>query len=286
MTDPSAYSGKFIKVSEVKDAGGVLIVQLARSPVNAVHEEMWRELSSIFDKISRDGEVRAVVLGSNIPNFWCAGLDLVEATKTISKPPSGQDAAREGIPLRQHILDFQNAISSIENCRQPVIAAVHGLAIGLSVDILCTCDIRYAASDTKFSIKEVDVGMAADIGTLARFPKIVGNQSAARELALTARMFDANEAKDIGFVNKVVQGSLDEVMKAAVATAKLIASKSPMGTVGTKHILLHARDNSVRDNLEYTATWNALALQSADSRDAFAAFTTKKPPVYKPLPKL
>lgn len=92
--------------------------------------------------------------------------------------------------------------------------------------------------------QEVDVGLAADIGTLARFPKIVGNESAVRELAYTARNFDAREAEKIGFVSRVVEGSRDEVLVAALQVAKQIASKSPIPVTGTKHLLLHSRDHS------------------------------------------
>lgn len=66
-----------------------------------------------------------------------------------------QDASRKAILLRDHILEFQNAISAIEKCPQPVIGATHGVSFGLAVDILCACDIRYAASDTRFSVKVV-----------------------------------------------------------------------------------------------------------------------------------
>ncbi len=77
---------------------------------------------------------------------------------------------------------------------------------------MSACDIRYASKDARFSIKEVDVGLAADIGTLQRFPKIVGNDSLARELCYTAREFDAAEAKEIGFLSKVVDGGREEVV--------------------------------------------------------------------------
>ncbi|KAG8896850.1 hypothetical protein FRB99_008609 [Tulasnella sp. 403] len=246
---------------------------------------MWEELGSIFEQVNQDGDIRAVVLASNLPKFWTAGIDLVSALDEQLHSPA-HDVARKGVPLRQHILDFQNCITSIEKARQPVIAAVHGIALGLAVDILCACDIRYAASNATFSIKEVDVGMAADIGTLSRLPKIMGSESAVRELALTAREFDATEANQLGFVSKVVQGGRQQVIDAAVELAKVIASKSPVATFGTKHLLLHARDSSVKDSLEYTATWNSLMLQSKDTADAFAAFKTRKPPVFKAMPKL
>ncbi|KAG9090030.1 hypothetical protein FRC06_001245, partial [Ceratobasidium sp. 370] len=133
---------------------------------------------------------------------------------------------------------------------------------------------------------EVDVGLAADIGTLARLPKITGNESLLRELALTAREFGPAEAVQLGMVSRVVEGGRHEVIDAALATAKAIASKSPIATVGTKRVLLHARDHSVEENLEYTATWNQVMLQSTDTVEAFKAFQTKKAPRFKPLPKL
>ena len=89
----------------------------------------------------------------------------------------------------------------MEGCRQPVIFAAHGQVLGLGVDITCAADIRYASKDTSFCIKEVDVGLAADIGTLARLPKISGNTSLVAELALTVRPFGADEAKELGLVS-------------------------------------------------------------------------------------
>ena len=92
--------------------------------------------------------------------------------------------------------------------------------------------------------QEVDVGLAADIGTLARLPKVAGNQSLVRELAFTGRDFSAQEAAQAGFVSRLVKGGRDEVVKAALELASLIAKKSPIAVVGTKRVLLHARDHS------------------------------------------
>ncbi|KAG9050985.1 hypothetical protein FS837_000650 [Tulasnella sp. UAMH 9824] len=274
-------ANEYIKVSRVQEDEGVVLVQLARPPVNAFHQAMWEELGAIFDRLSGDGGVRAIVLSSNNPKIWTAGLDLT-ATGALSF--RDEDPARTSIPLRDHIIHFQNCITAIERCRQPVLAAVHGAAIGLGVDILCACDVRFASESAAFCIKEVDVGMAADIGTLSRFPKIVGNQSAVKELAFTGRTFDAKEAKELGFVSKVVDGGMEEVLAATVQVARIISTKSPIAIMGSKHLLNHARDNSVRNSLEYTATWNSLMLQANDTADAFAAFKGKKPPVFKPVP--
>ncbi len=114
-----------------------------------------------------------------------------------------------------------------EHCQKPVIGAAHGVCYGGAIDLLSTCDIRFTASDAVFSIKEVDVGLAADIGTLQRFPKVVGNESWARELALTARVFKPDEALRFGFVSRIVQGSRKEVVGeqrfAGIAMARSLA---------------------------------------------------------------
>ena len=88
------------------------------------------------------------------------------------------------------------------------------------------------------------MGLAADIGTLARLPKVAGNQSFVNELALTGRDFSAAEAERLGLVSRIVPGSRDEVVRAALDTAALIAQKSPIAVLGTKRVLQHSRDHT------------------------------------------
>jgi len=276
------YNARYFNIST--PAKNILLLEISRPPVNAFSEEAWEELQSIFEQISVDGDIRAVVLASSNPKIFTAGIDVGDLQRHSESP--FPDQSRKALGLQRHILRFQNAISSIEKCTQPVIAAINGVALGLAIDIASAADIRYASSDARFSIKEVDVGLAADIGTLARFPKITGNESLARELALTARMFDAKEASQIGFLSKVVDGGREEVIKAAVETASLIAQKSPLAVVGTKHLMLHSRDHSVQENLEYTATWNGAMLLGPDSQLSMQATKFKKPANFPPLTKL
>lgn len=112
-----------------------------------------------------------------------------------------------------------------------------------------------------FYFQEIDVGLAADIGTLARIPKITGNQSAVRELAYTARNFGPQEAEQLGFISRVIKGGRDEVINSALETAALIASKSPIAILGTKHLLLHARDHRWRDFLDNFLIWHSFRFQ-------------------------
>lgn len=238
-------------------------VQLARGPVNAFHAEFWKEYVAVFDNVREwYGDVRAVVLSSSLPKVFCAGIDFEDLLDLKNSPST--DPARTAVALRRHVLAFQAAISSPERCPVPVIAAIHGVAYGLAVDLIAGCDIRYAASNTMFSIKEVDVGLAPDIGTLARLRHISSNASLGAELAYTARTFSAEEAFRLGIVSRVVEGGMDEVVRESLDLAEEVARKSPIAVTGAKHLLMHARDHSVGENLEYTATWNAAMLQTED----------------------
>ena len=124
--------------------------------------------------------------------------------------------------------------------------------------MITACDIRFCSQDASFSVKEVDIGLAADVGTLQRLPKVVGNQSWVRDVCLTARTFDAKEALAQGLVSRIAsdkQTMLDEM----IALAKTIASKPPIATLGTKHILNYSRDHTVQECVFYFE-FNALIL--------------------------
>merc|ERR1712126_625574 len=188
-----------------------------------------------------------------------------------------EDNGRKALKLRKMILRLQRPFNLVAECPKPVIAAAHGGCIGGTIDLLSACDIRYASACSWYTIKEVDVGLAADLGTLQRFPKIIGNDSMARELALSARKFDAAEAKDIGFVSKVYQGK-DETLSNALSMAKLIAEKSPVAVQGTKVVMNYARDHTVAEGLVHIAEWNGPATVrrsyeiSSSSNDENASF--------------
>jgi delta(3,5)-delta(2,4)-dienoyl-CoA isomerase len=123
---------------------------------------------------------------------------------------------------------------------------MHGYSYGLAIDLSVAADIRLCAADTKFSVKEVDLGLAADIGTLSRLPKVVGSISWCKEVCLTARIFGAEEAHRVGLVSGVY-GSKEETVKKAIELAGSIAAKSPVAVQGTKDILNYSRDHTVSE---------------------------------------
>jgi enoyl-CoA hydratase len=161
-----------------------------------------------------------------------------------------------------------------------VLATIHNGCVGGGVDLISCTDMRYCSADAYFTIKEIDIGMVADVGTLQRLPKLIGNQGIVREMAFTGRKVLADEALRIGLVNQVFETR--EAMQAGVREmAALIASKSPLSVRGTKEMLNYSRDHSVADGLNYIATWNAAMLMSSDLTTAMMASMAKQTPQFK-----
>jgi len=163
-----------------------------------------------------------------------------------------------------------------------VICVLHGYAFGLALDISTCVDIRISSADAKFAVKEVDIGLAADIGTLSRLPKIVGNFGWIKEVALSARVFGAEEALKVGFVN-YVEDTKEKALEKAFDIARLLAEKSPVAVQGTKELLNHARDNKLADSLRYTGVWNSAAIQTSDVERAILSGLQKRKPTFEKL---
>ncbi|KAJ7242286.1 Delta2-dienoyl-CoA-isomerase [Mycena rebaudengoi] len=244
----------------------VLHVELSRKPVNALPAELFTEYGALLDRITQEGrDVRALVLSSALPKLFTAGIDIAE----LGSSEAAADAARKSLATYHHLKEFQHAIGAPERCPFPVIVAVHGLVVGLGVDIISACDIRYAAEGTQFTIKEVDVGLAADVG--------IANHSFMRELAYTSRMFSAAEAARLGLVSEVFSGGREEVVKAAIELAGVIAGKSPVAVSGTKRILMHSRDH------RYGSHPVGSYLDVQDIPESLRATKTRSRPEFAPL---
>lgn len=243
---------------------------------NAINDAMWQEIRQAFEWVDNTPEVRVAILSGEGKNF-CAGIDL-SMLAGIQQRIAHRDGARSREALRRLILDLQDCLSSIERCRKPVLAAIHGACVGGALDLVACCDMRYVAPDVSFSIKEIDIGMVADVGTLQRLPRLIG-EGMTRELAYTGRKLEAEEARQLGLVNRVF-GSLAE-LKAGVRTiAESIARKSPLAIRGSKEILNYSRDHSIADGLNYVATWNAAALLSDDLGESMQAQKENRPPCF------
>ena len=238
---------------------------------NAMNAPLWSELQTCFEWLDEEPLVRVIILAGNGNNF-CAGLDLA-MFDSITGPDC--EPARKAEQLRRTILRLQGNLNAIENCRKPVLAAIHRACVGGGIDMTCCADMRYASKDAYFSIKEIDIGMTADVGTLQRLPNIIPD-AIVRELAYTGRNMNADEAREAGFLNRVFEDR-DTLMREVTAIAREISSKSPLAIRGTKEMLLHSRDHSVSEWLNYIATWNAGMMSQADLGAAMQAQMDKKP---------
>lgn len=243
---------------------------------NAMGPAFWEELPQVFAALDADPEVRVIVLAADGP-VWTAGLDLVGMMPALQSSEPGR------IPQQKHLIKLihklQDSISSVEKVRQPVIAAVHGKCIGGGLDLITACDIRLCASDAVFSVREVRIAIVADLGTLQRLPRIVG-EGHARELAMTGDDITAEHALRIGLVNSV-HNSRESLLAAAQALAGRIARNSPLAVQGVKQVMNHGRDHSVAEGLDYVAMYNTGFLMSDDLSEAITAFAEKREARFK-----
>ena len=243
---------------------------------NAMNAAMWQEIRQAFQWVDETPEARVAILQGE-GRLFTAGIDLQMMMAMVPAKDACDGRTRES--LRRMILDMQDTLTSLERCRKPVLAAVHGACIGGGIDLITCADMRYCSADAYFCIKEIDIGMTADVGTLQRLPRLVG-EGMARELAYTGRHLQAVEAREIHLVNRVFDTR--EALYAGVQEiAASIAAKSPLSIRGTKEMINYARDHTVADGLNYIATWNAAMLMSQDLTEAMTANATKRPAVFK-----
>jgi enoyl-CoA hydratase len=244
---------------------------------NAMSATMWQEIRKAFDWVDATPEARVAVLQGE-GKLFCAGIDL-QMMMGINADVRNDCDGRTREAMRRVILDMQDTLTSLERCRKPVLAAIHNGCIGGGIDLVTCADMRYCSADAYFTIKEIDIGMTADVGTLQRLPKLVGD-GITRELAYTGRKCLADEAQQIGLVNRVFE-SREALYAGVQEIAATIVAKSPLSIRGTKEMINYARDHSVADSLNYIATWNAAMLMSNDLTEAMTANMQKRPPVFK-----
>jgi enoyl-CoA hydratase len=270
---------------DVEIADQIAHIRLNRpDALNSMIRAFWSELPEIVRDIDENARARVIVLSSTGRHFT-AGMDL-SAFNGEDGVAAGaaQDrfAANEAFRRLVHVL--QDAFSCLDEARMPVLAAIQGGCIGAGVDMVSACDIRYAASDAFFCIQEINIGMTADVGTFPRLCKIIP-EGWVRELAYAGRRLPAAKAKEIGLVNEVFPDH-KALIGAVMEVAREIASKSPVAVSGSKVMINYARDHSIRDALDYVATWQAGMFAIPHIAESFQAKKEQRPPRYPDLAPL
>jgi enoyl-CoA hydratase/carnithine racemase len=248
--------------------GDVVVLTMDRPErLNALSEDMFRELPEALAEVGRDDTVRAVVL-TGAGRGFCAGMDLADAAVLPTRPAAELVDAQEG---------WGRATLALRELPVPVIAAVNGPAAGAGFSLALAADIRLASPAARFNAAFIRIGLTGgDVGSSWLLPRIVG-LGHAYEILLTGRMIDSSEAERMGLVNRVV--APDELVPAAVELAQAIAANSPLGVRLTKHVVqVNVDAPSLRVAMELENRNQVLMMQTADMAEAVSAFLEKRPP--------
>jgi enoyl-CoA hydratase len=235
---------------------------------NAMSDEMTASWVAAVAELAADRSVRAVVVTGEGSAF-CSGGN----TSWIASEP---DATVD--QLRSRMLPFYRAWLSIRQLEVPTIAAVNGPAIGAGLCLALACDLRYAASGAKLGVPFVKLGMHAGMGGTHLLPEVVG-EAHARDLLLTGRVVDAEEALRIGLVSRVLpqEGFLDEVLE----TAAGIARNAPIATRLTKLALLDGGHRDLETSLQWEALAQPVTLATEDLQEGVRASREKRLPEFR-----
>ncbi len=269
---------KEYKVFEIEKKEHIAWVFMNRpKKLNACGPDFWREIIEVMSELDDDDEIRVIILAARGKCFT-AGIDLVGMAAELPGLTEKGMMGRKRLKMVKSIMQLQDSITSLDKCRKPVIAAIHGYCIGAGVDIITACDIRLASADATFSIREAQVAIVADVGTLQRLPRIIG-EGHTKELTYTAKDIDAARAKEINLLNEVYPDQ-DSLFAAAEALAKEIADQSPLAVMSAKEVINYCRDKNVADGLDYVANRSANILPSDDFFEAIAAFGERRKPKF------
>jgi enoyl-CoA hydratase/carnithine racemase len=241
--------------------GSVLPVELNRpAKKNAMTLSMYTTLADLFNDATKDDGIR-VVLWHGAGDSFCAGND-VEDFLTNPPGPGESPQAR----LMNALLDFD----------KPLIAAVHGAAIGGGTTMLTHCDFVYAGESAKFQMPFVNLGLVPEFGTTCSVPAHIGHVRAAELMLLGLLPFDAQRAADLGLVTKVIPDQ--ELQGTAMATAHLLAAKPASALQACKKLMKRSSREQIREAMRVENDEYSVRLRSADVKEALTTFLEKRPP--------
>jgi enoyl-CoA hydratase len=249
-------------------AEGVATITLNRPPVNAMRYQTYVELQKAADLIVADEEVRAVIITGSGERAFCGGADV----------RAFYELKGSVLNIREYINNAGSALIKIRKLEVPVIGAVNGIALGGGLEVLCTCDFRIAAENATFGQTEVNLGIIPGTGGSVELPYIVG-VAKAKEMIMLGKIYSAEEALQMGLVNKVVPSA--SLTNEAEALAKELASK-PTGALKAIKLMLNTGINmdwaSARKLEAEVSSW---VLMTEDAQEGFLSFIEKRKPEFK-----
>jgi enoyl-CoA hydratase len=235
--------------------------------MNALNTQMGRDLVALFEDIALgQHDLRCIVLTGRGTRAFCAGGDLKERRGMTDEAWT-----------RQHVI-FERMVRALLDCPVPIIGAINGAAYGGGCEIAACCDFLYVSDAATFALTEVKLGIMPGGGGTQTLPRAVGERRA-KELILTGRSFSAREACAWGFAN--ASCAPDELMKAALETAKVIAGNAPISVRQAKQSIHRGLQMSLRDGLAFEIEAYNRMVPTEDRREGILAFNERRPPQFK-----
>jgi len=250
----------------VSQDGAVATLTLSNPPRNVLTFDLIAEIDRVIDSVAGDAAVKAVVLTGSGPVF-IAGAD-IKAIGAIASAQKGEVLARTG----------QVLFDKIEQMKKPVIAAINGFCLGGGMELAMACHIRIAGDRARMGQPEINLGIIPGFGGTQRLPRLAG-QAKAIELILTGDMINAEEAKRIGLVNKVV--SSGDLLKQAQGLAKKIASKGLKAIEAALRAIQEGMNEPLSMGLRREAQLFGEICETADMKEGVSAFLEKRQPKFQ-----
>jgi len=245
----------------------VAIIKFNRpKALNAINPEVLGEVNDALDEIEGDTTVRVLVLTGEGEKAFVAGADISHMVKLSP------------LQLRKFSTAGHDVLFRLESLPIPVIACVNGFALGGGLEISMACDFVYASENAKFGQPEINLGVIPGFGGTQRLSRLVG-KSMAKEICMTGMMVGAQEAKEMGLVNKVLPH--DKLWEEAMKTAKLLASKGKVSLKAVKDCINRGYDVDLRDGCYMESDAFALCMASPDGKEGMTAFLEKRKPAFK-----
>jgi enoyl-CoA hydratase len=254
-------------VVKYEEANGIVTLTLNRPDVmNSVNRALLVELGKRIDELQFNKSVRVVIITAAGQKAFCAGADLKER------------AGMDEMEVRQFIYSIRSLFSRIESLNKPVIAAVNGIALGGGTELALACDMRFAAENASMGLTETRLAIIPGAGGTQRLPRLIGIGKA-KELIFTGRRVNAQEALEIGLVNRICPR--DQLLQECRKTAEMILETGPIAIEQAKYAINAGMETDINTGLgiESNAYW--LTIPTEDRLEGLKAFREKRTPVYK-----
>ena len=246
-------------------------------PRNSMVWDFWKELPEVVEFLESDPSIKVAVIASKKKSF-SVGLELNEFGEKFGDIIKGATADQR-MEFLSLIRQMQSGFIKMMESHIVFVAAVHKHCIGGALDLICACDLRFAAADASVSLRETKVAIVADMCSLNRLPSIVG-QGAARLMAFTGADFDAQRCLEMGLFSQIFEDQ-SSLHTGAIAYAHEIAANPGIVLKGVKEQLNYMENHTPQEGLQYVAVWNAAFLDSEDFRELQSAFKERRRPNYK-----